>query len=323
MKIEDIVYGDEKIKEEVLIELINCKSIQRLRGLAQYWLPDEYYHKKGFSRYEHSIGVLIFLRKLGAGLDEQIAGLLHDVSHTAFSHVVDWVIGDPTKEDHQDKNHLKIIENSEIPRILRNHFFDYRKISELERFSLLERETPGLCADRVDYALREIATDGEEEISKKLFSFLGSRDGNLFFNNVYIAEEFGRIYSNLNKVHWAGVEARTRYYLLANILKRALNNKIISREDLYKTDLELIDVLYKSKDGEIIFGLDFLKNKKIAKEGNNGNGIYLRKKYRWVDPEVLCFGDIRRLSELSENYRKFLEEEKSFLENNCYSELLK
>ena len=85
MKIEDRVYGEEEIREKVLVDLINCKSIQRLKGLAQFGLPDEYYHRNGFSRYEHSLGVLIFLRKFGTDLNEQIAGLLHDVSHTAFS----------------------------------------------------------------------------------------------------------------------------------------------------------------------------------------------------------------------------------------------
>ena len=129
MKIEDRVYGEEEIEERILIDLINCKSVQRLRGLAQYGFPDEYYHKNGFSRYEHSLGVLIFLRRLGAKLDEQIAGLLHDVSHTSFSHVIDWAIGNPEREDFQDKNHLNIIKNSEIPGILEKykHLLSMRK----------------------------------------------------------------------------------------------------------------------------------------------------------------------------------------------------
>ena len=131
MKIEDRVYGEEKIEEEVLIDLINCRPVQRLKGLAQYGLPDEYYHKKNFSRYEHSLGVLVFLRRLGANSTEQIAGLLHDVSHTAFSHIIDWVIGNPEKEDFQDKNHNNIIKNSEIPQILEKYNFDFNEVSEI------------------------------------------------------------------------------------------------------------------------------------------------------------------------------------------------
>jgi len=50
------------------------------------------------TRFDHSVGVMLLIRKLGAGsspasalLKEQVAALLHDVSHTAFSHVIDYV----------------------------------------------------------------------------------------------------------------------------------------------------------------------------------------------------------------------------------------
>lgn len=51
--------------------------------------------------YDHSMGVFVILRARGAPLEEQIAGLLHDVSHTAFSHVGDWVYG----KENQDKDY--------------------------------------------------------------------------------------------------------------------------------------------------------------------------------------------------------------------------
>ncbi|MDP2628728.1 MAG: HD domain-containing protein [Nanoarchaeota archaeon] len=323
MEIDDRVYGKEKINESVLIDLILSEPMQRLKGVSQYGLPDEYYHKKGFSRYEHSLGVLVFLRKFGAGLNEQISGLLHDVSHTAFSHVVDWAIGDPEKEDFQDNNHFNVIFNSEIPDILKKYNISSKHISNPENFSLLERHAPSLCADRIDYALRELSIDGESDLAKKFFFSLNERDGILFFEDTAVAESFGRTYSFLNKIHWGGVEARTRYFVMADILRNALSKKIISHDTLYKTDSDVIKILYQSRDKKIISGLNFLKNKKIAKPSSNGDGVHLRKKYRWVDPEVLFKGEIMSLSNVSGKYRDFLREEKTFLEENCYSELLK
>ena len=168
MKIIDIVYGKEEINEPILIELINSAPIQRLKGVSQFGIPDEYYHKKGFSRFEHSIGVLILLRRLNAKLEEQVAGLLHDVSHTAFSHLIDWVIGDPSKEDYQDKTLLKTLEETEISQILKKYGFSPKKIAGIEKFFLLEQRAPNLCADRVDYTLREIASHSRED-SIKIF----------------------------------------------------------------------------------------------------------------------------------------------------------
>lgn len=47
MIVQDIIYGSFEINEPVLIELINSKPIQRLKGIAQYGLPDEYYPLAG------------------------------------------------------------------------------------------------------------------------------------------------------------------------------------------------------------------------------------------------------------------------------------
>ena len=105
MEIKDDIYISHRIEDKSLVSLINSSSVQRLKDISQLGIPDEYSHRKGFSRYEHSLGVLILLKNLGASLEEQVAGLLHDVSHTPFSHVMDWVIGDPSKEDYQDNIH--------------------------------------------------------------------------------------------------------------------------------------------------------------------------------------------------------------------------
>src|SRR5205807_2656177 len=137
----------------VLEKLINSPSMQRLKKIKQSGLPKSLYIE--FDRFEHSIGVMLILRILGASLEEQIAGLLHDVSHTAFSHLIDWVMGDTLKEDFQDKNHKKFIKSSEIPKILERYGFDVKRVIKIKSFPLLEQPSPNLCAYRVDYALRE------------------------------------------------------------------------------------------------------------------------------------------------------------------------
>ncbi len=79
MWIIDQVYGQVEVNSPVLCELILSAPLQRMRGVAQLGLPDEYYHKKGFNRFEHCVGVMLLLKKLGASEEEQIAGLLYGV----------------------------------------------------------------------------------------------------------------------------------------------------------------------------------------------------------------------------------------------------
>ena len=155
MFIKDNIYGEFEIEEPILIELINSKPVQRLKGIIQQVIPTRFQRFPWFTRYEHSIGVMLLLRKLGATIEEQVSGLLHDVSHTAFSHMIDMLLYNDLDENFQDKNHENIIKNSEIPKILENYNFDVNKISNPANFSLLEQPAPDLCADRVDYCLRD------------------------------------------------------------------------------------------------------------------------------------------------------------------------
>jgi len=102
MQIHDRVYGEVQIDNPVLIELMHSAPLQRLKrinqaGVAQYVLP-----RKNITRYEHCVGVMILLKRLGASLEEQIAGLLHDVPHTAFSHVIDFVFASERHDYHEN-----------------------------------------------------------------------------------------------------------------------------------------------------------------------------------------------------------------------------
>ena len=309
MKIEDRVYGNEEINEKVLIDLISSNTLQRLKGISQFGLPNEYCYIPSFSRYEHSIGVLILLRKIGASLKEQIAGLIHDISHTAFSHVVDWFAGDPTKEDYQDKIMEKFIKSSDIPQILEKHSYNYKELINHDTFSLLEQPAPNLCADRADYTLREIAFLHNKKDAIKILKHLKNINGKLVLNSLESAELFAQYYTLFNKNHWAAKEAKARYHILSNILKNALKNKIISFKDLMKTDDFIINLLNNSNNNEIISGLKLLRKGFSLKKTEN-NGIILKKKFRYIDPELIYNGKIVRLSRVSNEYKKILEKEK-------------
>jgi len=308
MKVIDEIYGEEEINEKVLIELVNCNALQRLKGISQMGMPQEYYHKPVFSRYDHSTGVLILLKKLNADLKEQIAGLLHDVSHTAFSHVVDWIIGDPTKEDYQDNVFSDFIKNSEIPFILNKYGFNYKDFSNLENFSLLEKPAPSLCVDRFDYSIKEINWKNNGGFIERIVDALKNHNGNLVFSSKRAAKYFAEGYAACQIEHWASNEAKARYYILSKILKKAISNKVISIENLGELEDEhIINLLKKTNDRDILYGLNLLRNGFRVEETDSDDGIVLKKKFRYVDPEILLNGGVVKLSEISQDYRKNLE----------------
>ncbi len=80
--------------------LVNTKHVQRLRNIQQLGLVDTVYPGANHTRFEHSIGTMHMASVIGHSLDLEpddirkvrVAGLLHDVGHSAFSHVVEGVL---------------------------------------------------------------------------------------------------------------------------------------------------------------------------------------------------------------------------------------
>ena len=97
----DRVYGPCLIEDPFFLDLINSPCFQRLKRIRQAGPSALVYEFKTVTRYEHSLGVHILLSRLGADRREQVAGLLHDISHTAFSHAVDFVY-DSEEQDHHE-----------------------------------------------------------------------------------------------------------------------------------------------------------------------------------------------------------------------------
>ena len=72
----DPIFGEVSIVDPLVVKIIKNSEFQRLKKLICQGVPDKYYCFKGFTRFDHSIGVYLILNKLNAGYEEQIAGLL-------------------------------------------------------------------------------------------------------------------------------------------------------------------------------------------------------------------------------------------------------
>lgn len=300
MTFRDHVYGSFTIEEPVLVELILSPAVQRLKEINQLGLPDRMFHKPGFKRFGHSVGVAQLLKQLGATVEEQVAGLLHDVSHTAFSHLTDWIYSNNTAEDGQDKGHEDYIRSTDIPRILEKHGFDIDRIVDPTAFGLLERDAPDLCADRVDYAMRE----SQPAIAEACAPHLIAHDGVMALDDMAAAQTFADQFLYLQDTCWGSFEAASRYRVMGDALRLAIEAQIIAKDDLWKTDEDVITILRDSGDRRINKLLDTLEQPSLehlprAKEPTI-------KKFRHVDPSVLVDDSLYRLSEIDDTFAQKL-----------------
>lgn len=303
--LEDKIYGVFKVDNPVLVDLLESPSLQRLKGINQLGLPNRYYHTDSYSRFEHSVGVMLLLRHFGALVEEQVAGLTHDVSHFAFSHTYDWVVKGSTtpgnEEDLQDQNHLAFIQNSEIPGVLRKYGYSPVRFAEHKYFPLLEAEIPNLCVDRIDYSLRQLHL----ELSKRIFRGLQTIGSQIVCRDFETASIFGNEFLQLQQEEWSGYENTTRHHILSTSLRRALELSIINLGDFLTDDESVLAKLEASGDKVIQKSLDFLRQRPLPNlEG--GTKAYI--KFRYIDPLFIHRFGLYKVSDIDLQFRQRLKD---------------
>ncbi len=315
MIVEDIVYGSKEIKENVLIDLMAAKAFIRLKGICNQGVPKEYIlpSQPNFYRYEHCVGVMLALKMVNATLEEQVAGLLHDVSHTAFSHLIDYVFGGGQNEDYQDKIHYKFFaDGTELSNILEKHGFNPNKISDLKAYGLLEREQPQLCADRFDYTLRYWAHSGDLTFVKSCIGAVTAKDGVMVFNSFETAKEFAEKHT-IWQPEWKGwggtqFDMRIRWYIFGSALEIAIEKGIVAKDDFLETDSYVLGKLKRANDPEITKLLDLLSKPLQYEVTDEEPKVTLKSKFRYVDPMFMQDGKIKKVSEIDNQFNKTTEE---------------
>jgi hypothetical protein len=306
--IKDNVYGQFEINEPVLEELLVSPPLLRLKKISQFGIPPQFYHFKYFYRYEHSLGVMLLLRKLGASLEEQVAGLIHDISHLAFSHVADWVFAEGNKrgeEDLQDSLFEKFVRETQVGKILKKHCFDVDRLIDESNYPLLEKKIPDLCADRIDSSLREFKYWLNPALVEASLADLTVFDQKIVFKSPKTAFNFAFNFLELQRLHWGGREAIVRYYLFAQALKAALAKKIISQDDFYQDDEYILNKIEKSGVFEIKEILAVMAEGKIKALPRKTKEKVV-KKFRHVDPEIIQKNRLVRLSAVEPKFKKAL-----------------
>ncbi|MFA6184983.1 MAG: HD domain-containing protein [Candidatus Shapirobacteria bacterium] len=310
MVINDNIYGNIKIKDQVIIDLINTPIFQRLKKISQDGAPHFIQPIRRVTRYEHSIGVWYLSSLYKRSMEEQIACLLHDLSHTAFSHVIDFVVKNE-KQEFADEKLKEMINKSNIPQIVKNNGFDLKKILDKNKFPLLENSLPDISVDRWDYFMRDGYTIGflPKSIIDIFLSEIFEKENVFYFKDLKLASTFAILFVNFSRLIWLDPTSHGSFFLIAEAIKLALDDKLITEEDFFTDDEFLLVKLKSSKNIKIKQLLDRLSpGKEFVYEDECNAEFFGPNKPRFVDPLVENDGKLTRVSELVPSLKFFFEE---------------
>lgn len=304
MKISDALYG-EYMLEDVLSALIESKEIQRLKDVhmaGAAYLVDSCWNE---TRYEHSVGVMLLIRCLGGSLEEQIAGLLHDVSHTAFSHLIDFVMKN-TKEDFHEEIKEQQLKESTIPAILAEYGYDYTTLLlDDDQWSILEQSAPDICADRIDYTLREIHRYFDVPLTE-IHGFIKAMeiiDGKIVLTELFWGEWFVDQYKKIVIDFFYAPLNVYSCEIVGKMLAHSLKTGVVTESDLHETDTFLWQKMTISKDRQLHAWAKQLRAKISFAfvDEDSMYDLHQQKKVRYVDPLIEYQGDVISVSKLSQS----------------------
>ncbi|KAK8049395.1 phosphoribosylamidoimidazole-succinocarboxamidesynthase [Apiospora phragmitis] len=322
--IRDELYGTHTITEPVLTELLRSAALARLAGVHQHGISGLLGLTPKVTRLEHTVGAMLLVRHVGAGVAEQVAALLHDVSHTAMSHVVDFAMASGPEDDegsfHEVHKMRYIRDFTPIPAILARHgFVDRPGPLDEELFPLVEQPAPRLCADRLDYALRDVVglqhmalADARRVIaSLKAWPSVDDDGRYLVLQDQELALALARAYAACDRDVWGNPSHGDLYTRTAGLMKSLIHQGAVQEAELWTlSDEEFWARMRGAANPEQQAAMDRLESEGLP----DGKSLALPRlaKVRTIDPDV-CLPKSEKPVPLSELWPAYDAERQEYI----------
>ncbi|MCX7338660.1 MAG: phosphohydrolase [Alphaproteobacteria bacterium] len=326
------IFGPQKTDHPIVYALLDSKPMQRIKNVDQSGALYYFGHVPAYSRYDHSVGVWALLKMFESSVGEQVTGVLHDASHTAFSHTGDYLFGHMSKTNsyaenqhsYQDKIHLKFLAEADLLEILACGGLSLRDVDPDNGSNLaLEQPLPDMCADRIEYNLHtgllfnKITAEEIQDVIKDL-RFDGKK---WFFIDTKSALKLANLSLDFTKDFWGSDWNMVFNYYFSQILEKAISLGLIKDKSVrFGTDMKIFNVLVSSKDPYIQARMEAcraIRTPHTAFERISGDGsydMYFKPKFRGIDPLVKVGTQLVRLSELDPTFAQSYSDIKDYCE---------
>lgn len=323
-----------------LKKYIELPIMQRLSGIGLLCGTDWtslYKNRFFYSRLDHSVGVALIILNFTKNKTQTIAGLLHDVSTTVFSHVSDFRKGDAlTQTSTEEPTTKMILSDSALCKLLESDGIEPKDVVDYHIYPIADNEIPSLSADRLEYMYPSgLALDGSwtfEEIAKTYNDLIILKNEEnkeeLGFKTIEMAELYCKKFCMIGHILQLN-ENKLCLQLLSQIMSKAVELDVLQEEDFMTLSeskiIEKIESFISKKTlslEEQKFATMYNTFRKMTKVEHTNQKlpednyfcVSLKVKQRYINPLVKVGTNsqqAKRLSEVSDFANKLI---KDFLE---------
>lgn len=320
--------GWDYVNEPLIRQLMRSSCFRRLEKIDQSGPAFLYRFVPPFTRASHSLGVWQILKRQQCNLAEQAAGLLHDTSHTAFSHLADYLFAESMQEavtvGYQDTVHLRYLRRQNLNPLLAKYGL---KLEDLDpdkgTYLTLEQPLPDICADRLEYNLHTalITHKMTKEEVRKVLKNAKFKDGKWFFLDKDSAEALGKLSLDFTQNFWASHTNISINKHFAVIVNRALEKGLLTKDELFTTDDIVLKRLEPLRSDPFLQPFWTYCPNLVINSNQNGplslppklpnipyKTVHISPKFRGINPLVMTEAGLQRLTEISDSFRKSYED---------------
>ena len=302
---------------------ISTKEMQRLSGIGQFCGCDYtsiHSVKYWFSRLDHSIATALMTWNFTKDKTQTLAALFHDLGTPAFSHCIDYLMGDTINQESSEINVYEVINNSnKIKGYLKSDSINIADIKDISIYPVVENKKPKICVDRLDGILGTcLIWQQYWDLStvKKVY------DDMTVLTNEFNEDEIGFQTKDIAELFFDGVfkysivlqknEDKYTMQFIADILKDMLNNNKIKLDDLYVVSEEYIINMIQSiyEEYNVFSQTKMIERTEQIPENNYYVSIDAKKRY--VVPICINSNKIARLDTFSNKCKDKLDEYLNF-----------
>lgn len=306
---------NESIDIRTISAIINHPLFQRLLHISQLGTTQTVFPGAVHNRFEHALGVYGKTKRFSRRMVEEgfltsyeaknvsLFGLLHDIGHGPFSHVLEEIT--PLSGD-EDENGLRVLPffKKEIKKAGGDYDF-IRKIASHKNplYKIVMDKNVGM--DKLDYLERDTYHTGfgQQPDIESIFNYLVYLRGKLVIDkkSLEAAKQMQRLYIYMYKEVYLHKSALISQRFLQKMVSMMLEREKLDPSNLWRmNDKELIALIYKNPDKKIQFLYDSYKNRNLPRAG-----LVIRLKNREFK-ERIAGKEIKVIGEDKNFFKRFM-----------------